>query len=189
MRREAVEHRHRGLVLEEGAGGAARVVSVDRAIREHLEQGPSLLKRLLRSIFVGWMAQRQIRVGDGFSLNPRLLLSTAIHCYRGASGFSTRGAVASAPRMWSRDAADAICGILRQPWPLCFLPSIPSVLQAASLLGISVKSAGRSRSKRRWIAPRVVGTVRTGFYASTARTPAAVRVSVGTTAQTELKPI
>ena len=48
-----MEHRHRGLVLEEGAGGAARVDSVERAIREHLEQGPSLLKLLLQSILDG----------------------------------------------------------------------------------------------------------------------------------------
>ena len=49
-----------------GQAGGRRVGSVERAIREHLEQAFSHLKWLLRSILVSFMAQRQIRVGDGF---------------------------------------------------------------------------------------------------------------------------
>ena len=50
-----------------------RTAAPTRASREHFEQTPPLLKLLLRSNLVPFMAQRQIRVGDGFSLNPRLL--------------------------------------------------------------------------------------------------------------------
>ena len=63
-----------------GQAGRRRVDSVERAIRDHLEQGPPLLERLLRSIFVGWMSQRRIRVGDGFSLNLRTLSVPFITC-------------------------------------------------------------------------------------------------------------